>query len=141
MDDQLKAEFEKRYADDTNKEKEINKEREYLKYKISKDYKLNEGIWEEWKKTFPLGVDFTFLKDKPYVWRILSLAEYTGVVTTVQKLGGDSDDLQVKIAEAALLYPAINNFKTSAAGLASTLANAILESSGFARNNVMAFPV
>jgi len=140
MDEKLIAEFESRYLEDKKQEDTREKERQYLLFRALKDCNLPLSIVDDWKSTYKLGVDFTFLRDKPYVWRILSLAEYTAMVETVQKLMGDEDDLKIRIAEAALIAPSIENFKTAPAGLVATISAAVLRSSGFS-DQVVAFPV
>lgn len=140
MNEQQIAEFESRYLEDKKQEDTQEKERQYLLFRALKECKLSYDSVEEWKKQHKLGVDFTLLRNKPYIWRVLSLAEYTGLVAAVTKLNGDEDDLKVRIAQAALLVPSIEDFKVAPAGLASTLANAILRSSGF-QEQVVAFPV
>ena len=140
MDEQLIKEFETRYVEDKKQEATQEKERQYLLFRIMKERKLPFDTFEKWKAEHKLGIDFTFLRNEAYVWRILSLAEYTAIVQTVTKMNGDEDDLKIRIAQAALIAPSIEDFRTSPAGLASTLANAILRSSGF-QEQVVAFPV
>lgn len=140
MDEQMIKEFETRYAEDKKQEATQDKEKQYLLFRVMKDRKLPFDTFETWKKSHKLGVDFTFLRNEAYVWRILSLAEYTAIVQSVTKMNGDEDDLKIRIAQAALIAPSIEDFKVAPAGLASTLANAILRSSGF-QDQVVAFPV
>lgn len=140
MDEAMIAEFEKRFAEDKKQEESRDKERQYLLFRICKDYNLPLNTPEEWRRDYKLGVDFTFIREKPYVWRILSLGEYTAMVEAVQKIGGDEDDLKVKVAMAALIVPSIPDFRMAPAGQASTLSAAILRSSGFT-DQVVAFPV
>lgn len=129
--------FEKRFAVEMQAKEVRNKEVRYQYYRLEHEFGLPYARIEEWKTRFKLGIELCWLREKPYIYRVISLGEHT----TLADKNPDIEQYRRHLLDTALLWPGIvgSDLLSNIAGLPQTLAETILRASGF--DEVVTVPI
>jgi hypothetical protein len=126
-----REEFEQRLRELDAHEVERKKEIRFQLFRLVEKFGLRMEELNQWKKDNPLGIELTWITGKPFIYRNLSLGEYEQAAEGVQ----DTAALHRKVAARSILWPNMfpqeSDFLRGPAGIAATLAEAVLRTSGF----------
>ena len=124
-------EFGRRLQELDSMETEQKKEIRFQLFRLVRKFGLREDDLSTWKEDNPLGIELTWITGKPFIYRNLSLGEYELAAEGITQAG----DLHRKVASRALLWPNMfaqeSDFLRGPAGIAASLAEAVLRTSGF----------